>query len=295
MNNRLLISGGTGYVGSKIAAVLSDSGYEVVVLTRRLPPSRSPGVRYVIHDMTSRSIASALEDARAETVIHAAARYVRRHEAVDVGSMIEANFTIGVLMLEAAARIGVSRFLYTGSFFQHSGSPPHLPRNLYAALKNAFEEILNYYATVEQIDGVSLTLCDVYGEDDPRPRLFTAAIAAAINGSTLRISKQEAYLVPVHIDDVTAAVKAALAHPFANQTFWVGPDAAVKLSDVLATISSLTGAILRIERADLPGLPGDTLAPLPGVPIPGWSPSVSLEEGLLRMIKAYQANGEAKQ
>ena len=293
MRNRVLISGGTGYVGSKIVTSLSDSGYEVVVLTRRPPRSRLSNARYVVHDLTWPSVVAAVEEAHAGTVIHAAARYVRQHQAVDVAPMIEANVTLGVLLLEAAATVGVGRFLYTSSFFQHSGSPPEAPRNLYAALKNAFEGILDYYCSTKSIDAVALTLCDVYGEDDPRPRVLNAAVAAAIQGSVLEVPMYDPYLVPVHVDDVTAAVRVALASHFASDTFWVGPDAAVRLSDVLATVVRLTGKTIRIEQAELPALPGDTLVPPAGIPLPGWSPSVSLDEGIRRMIN--RANGEAGQ
>jgi nucleoside-diphosphate-sugar epimerase len=206
--------------------------------------------------------------------------------------MIEANFSLGVLVLEAATAVGLPRLLYTGSFFQHSGSPPGTPRNLYAALKNAFEEVLHYYGSTGSIDAVSLTLGDVYGEDDPRPRVLNTAVASAVSGAVIQIPEHDPFLVPVHIDDVTAAVATVMSKPFANRTFWVGPGAAVRLSEVLATIAGLVGATLRTEQADIRSLPGDTLAPPPGTPPPGWSPLVTLEEGIRRMIGAYRVNGE---
>jgi nucleoside-diphosphate-sugar epimerase len=102
-------------------------------------------------------------------------------------------------------------------------------------------------------------------------------------------------LLPIHVQDAVGAFETALSVGSAGETFWVGPEAAVSLSEIVAMVSRLAGSAVRIERVDLPALPGDTLALVPQAALPGWSPSVSLEEGIQRMVEVYRASGERSQ
>lgn len=292
---RVLVTGGTGYLGSKLATALFESGHKVVVLTRSRPVAADPRFEYVTHDGSMASVVAAFEQTRPQSVAHVAARYVRRHVPSDVEVLMEANVTLGALLLEAAVAFGTRRFVYAGSFFQHSGASDGSPRNLYAATKSAFEQILDFYESTGAIEAVRLTLCDVYGEDDPRPRFLKAAVSAALDESVLRVPREDPYLVPVHIDDVTAAFQTALSIADTGKVYWVGPAAAVKQSEIIALVSRLVGSTVKVERADLPALPGDTLAPVPGASLPDWLPSIILEEGIRRMIKFHRESGDHQQ
>jgi nucleoside-diphosphate-sugar epimerase len=221
-----------------------------------------------------------------------AARYVRRHEPSDVAGLIEANVAFGVALLEAMHIQGCHRLVYAASAFQRSATPTGGARNLYAATKNAFEEILHYYQAFGGIDSIRLTVCDVYGEDDPRPRLMNALVSAAVDGSVLFIPHHDPFLIPVHVDDAVRAFVAACDLPWdsnGQRTYWVGPKDAVLLSELLDLVARLMGSPVKTERVDLPALPGDTLAPVPDSSLPNWDLKVSLEDGLGRMLSARRS------
>ena len=67
---------------------------------------------------------------------------------------------------------GCYRMVNTGTSWQHYENSDHRPSNLYAATKQAFEEILNFYATAYPLRVCSLHLSDTYGPNDIRPKLF---------------------------------------------------------------------------------------------------------------------------
>ena len=289
VNQRLLITGGTGYLGSRLITHLLESGGDVAVLSRRRAPS--PGSpAWFTHDGSTGSVTEALRRASPDQVIHLAASYVRNHEPINLEQLLEANVTFGSMVLEAMHEVGCRRFVYAGSVFQRSAGDAS-PRNLYAATKNAFEEVLDFYRSWAEIEDVRLTLCDVYGEDDPRQRLLNAAVAAAENGSTLQVPRHDPFLLPIHIDDVVRALEKATLMSPETGPFWVGPAAAVKLSEIIALVARLAETPLTIERVDLPALPGDTLAPTPFATLPGWFPGVTLEQGVQRMIDACRKSG----
>jgi 2-alkyl-3-oxoalkanoate reductase len=111
-NPRVLVTGGTGFLGRHLVARLRESGRDVAVLARTPAPElEQRGVRF---------IQAALDDPRAvraacegvETIFHAAAR-------VGVWGRYEDFLRVNVLgtraLLEGARTHGVKRFIYTST------------------------------------------------------------------------------------------------------------------------------------------------------------------------------------
>lgn len=106
----VLVTGGTGFLGRILAGELRGLGWPVRVVARRLPPAsaRIPGVEYVLGD-----VAVALPDSvfnGVTTIAHLAAETYGGQEAHE-------RNTIGAtrILLEAAAKHGIKRFLHTSS------------------------------------------------------------------------------------------------------------------------------------------------------------------------------------
>lgn len=108
---RVLVTGGTGYLGTAIVAALERRGHEPVIFART-PPART-GARVIAGDVTDR--AALARAARAtDAICHSAAlvsiweRHRARFDAVNVGGLQNA--------IAAARAAGHDRFAYTSSF-----------------------------------------------------------------------------------------------------------------------------------------------------------------------------------
>jgi len=107
---RVLVTGGTGFLGRVLVQLLRDQGWAVRVVARRTPASadRIPGVEYVHGDIGGELPDSVFESV--DTIAHLAAETAGGKEAHE-------RNTIGAtrLLLEAAARHGIGKFLHTSS------------------------------------------------------------------------------------------------------------------------------------------------------------------------------------
>ncbi|MBZ0071274.1 MAG: Gfo/Idh/MocA family oxidoreductase [Gammaproteobacteria bacterium] len=107
---RVLVTGGTGFLGRVLVQLLRGQGWAVRVVARRIPSSadRIPGVEYVHGDIGGELPDSVFESV--DAIAHLAAETAGGKEAHE-------RNTIGAtrLLLEAAARHGIRKFLHTSS------------------------------------------------------------------------------------------------------------------------------------------------------------------------------------
>jgi predicted dehydrogenase/nucleoside-diphosphate-sugar epimerase len=106
----VLVTGGTGLLGKKVAEEVRYAGYPVRIVARRMPPAskRVPGVDYVVGDLARGLEASLLQGVG--TVLHCAAE-TAGGKADHQRNSIDATR----LLIEAAAAAGVRRFLHVSS------------------------------------------------------------------------------------------------------------------------------------------------------------------------------------
>ena len=136
---RVLVTGGTGYLGSAIVRALAARGHEPVVFARRASESRLPG-RAIDGDVRDR--AAVLAAARdCDAICHSAAlvsvwrRDAREFDAINVGGLEH--------VLAAARTLGTSRVVYTSSFLARppAGHATPIRANDYQRTKVIADEV----------------------------------------------------------------------------------------------------------------------------------------------------------
>lgn len=110
----------------------------------------------------------ALDSFRPEVVVHLAAHYVAEHAYEDIGVLVRSNVLFGAYLLEAMREVGCDAMVYAGTSWQHYRDQEYCPVNLYAAMKQAFSTLAEFYRDAAGLRLLELHLYDSYGENDLR-------------------------------------------------------------------------------------------------------------------------------
>jgi nucleoside-diphosphate-sugar epimerase len=286
-----LVTGATGYIGSRLSASLLDSGWQVNAVTRA---SSSLGllagliheIHFHEHDGTTDSLCRILENVRPDVTFHLACSATADHGPADVKNLIESNVLFGSQLLEAMRQSGSPCIVNAESFWQYSEHVGNLgPTCLYAAAKQAFHDILRYYIQSGHAVGVCLVLYDTYGPDDPRPKLLPFLRKAALSGSQVDLTPGHQIVDMSHIDDVVAAFLRAADLLLAQEvdglsTYAVSSPQRMTLRDLVELFVRETGLALEVKWGARKYRPNEVMVPATGAALPGWRPAIDLAQGL---------------
>ena len=290
-----LITGITGYLGKALAARLLGSGIAVHAIVRptarldRLAGLPIPPVLHR-HDGTLATIVSAMTQSKPDVIFHLAGHYVADHTPEQVEPLLRDNVLFGAQVLEAARCVGVNRFVNVGSYAQNADPSNYRPLNLYAAAKQAFEDLMAYYADACGMATITLRLYYTYGPNDWRGKLMEAIRKAQKAGTLLPLVTAEETMDIVHVDDAVAAFVCAAellmgaSEQVSGRVFAVRPDQSVTVGEIVAAFEREGGTPVRAQWGAYP-LPARRItAPWRGPLLPGWRAEVALTDGIRSMI-----------
>lgn len=288
---KALVTGAAGFIGGGLVRRLLAEGWEVHALLgrsclREALAEVEDRITVHLHDGSMAGMTAILEAARPDVVFHLASLFLSEHRPDQVGELIGSNLLFSTQLAEAMSLSGAKNLVNTGTSWQHFGTEDYRPVNLYAATKQAFEDLLAYYHDARGLSVITLKLYDTYGPGDRRPKLINLLLDAARTGRPLAMSPGGQTVVLTHLDDVTAAFAAAAQRLLAaeaplREDFLVSGDR-LTLRELAARVAEATGRPLNIEWGGRPYRDREVMAPVAseGRLLPGWTPGITLEEGL---------------
>lgn len=207
---RALITGGTGFIGSNLCRRLLKDGWKIFLITKKefgydnIIDIKEKLEIYEYEDDFS-ELMEYIKRIEVDVVFHLASTIITEHKAQDIHKILQGNITFGTEILEAMKYSNTKLLINTGTYWQHYNNEEYNPVDLYAATKEAFQNIIKYYVEVENIRCITLKLFDTYGENDKRPKLINLLNKFADEGTELNMSPGEQILDLVYIDDVVEA------------------------------------------------------------------------------------------
>lgn len=285
-----LVTGATGYIGSNLAKSLLAEGWDVHVVVRmnsRLDTLDSirPSITIHQHDGSTSDMIRLVGDARPDMVFHLASLFLAQHRPEDIDALISSNLLFSTQLAEAMAANQIKNLINTSTSWQHYESAEYNPVNLYAATKQAFEDILAYYIDACGLRVLTLALFDTYGPNDPRPKLISLLWKTALNQETLAMSPGEQLIDLVHIEDVIDAflhsADLVIEQHEGHMRYGISSGNPIRLIDLVAAFEEATGLKLPIAWGSRSYRPREVMVPWTNyMTLPGWQPRVPFAKGI---------------
>jgi UDP-glucose 4-epimerase len=306
---RVLVTGATGFIGSHLVRRLVDDGADVHALTSTVSsvyPTRLVELRdrLTLHagSLTDRSAMDVVTDAaKPDVVLHLAAytHVGKSWERVD--ECIQVNVQGTVNLLQALARRGYDRFVYTGTSEIYGDVPApfredgHVnPVSPYSVAKYAGERYCRMFVQGRGWPIVMLRPFNAYGPAQSPDRIIPEIIGRAHKGQPLRMTQGRQTREFNFVEDlVEGFVRAATTDGVVGEVVNLGCGQEISMRDLAVTLLRLLGDPIVPEFGALPERPTE----IPRMwsdatkarEVLGWKPQVSLEEGLQRTIAWYHA------
>lgn len=290
---KILITGATGFIGTHLRRRLRKE-YELVALIRPTTDTASlknERIGTLVFDGDVKQLSENLLDQDIKGIVHLASLYLKTHKPEEVQSLVESNVLFPTQLLEASVASSVKWFLNTGTFWQHYQDKSYSPVNLYASTKQAFIDVAQYYSETSALKFITLKLSDTFGPGDTRPKIFNLWKKHAETGETLKMSAGEQLMDINYIDNVTDSfatlIRLLQSDPESlNAEYAVSNGTTYSLRELALLFEETTGKNVPIVWGAFPYREREVMKPWSlGEAVPGWSPKVSIDEGIKRTFK----------
>ncbi len=315
--SRVCVTGGAGFIGSRLAQRLLELGAAVTVLddlsnadlapVADLLDAHAGRFRFIQASILDPSaLAEAVENS--SVVFHLAAVSAAGISIEEPARVFDVNAAGTQRVCEAARKAGVARLVYAASCSAYGArrapqaetDAPHA-LSPYAASKLAAEHIVTSYGESMGLPGVSLRFFNVYGPGQPAGSAYAAVIPIfierALKGEPLELHNAGAQTRDfIHVADVVRALLLAAGKQDAGPgPFNVGTGKAVTIRVLAESVRRLAGAP-DLELTDAPARPGDVPDSAADTTLArealGFEAEIAFEDGLAELIE-HARRGDA--
>lgn len=292
---KIFVTGSTGFIGKHLVRKLIEENHNVTVNLHGNKNSLFDNKvnKYRLNEDDIRSDINFFKAQAFNGIIHLASLYLTNHKSEEAVKLIDSNIRFSTHVLECACNAGVPWFINTGTFWQHYQNKDYSPVNLYAATKQAFESIAQYFAETNQIKFCTIKICDSYGPEDTRTKIFSLWKRIVKTGEKLNMSPGDQLIDITHVYDIVSAFYLLAQHLQNNTTeikngdvFAVMAQKRYTLKELAKIFEQTTGKLLNINWGGLSYKERELMVPWNnGKVIPGWSQKFTLEDGIKSLIE----------
>ncbi len=308
---KVLITGGTGFVGSHLCDELLKDGHDVVLLARN-----DNKIKNVIHnidkirleyvDVTNLvQLEKSIEKNNPEVIFHLAGETSHKKSFDNPLYDVDVNSKSTLCILETIKKINPKCRFILGSTFIVVGRPSQLPvteeiacnpTTVYGINRLSSEHFSKIYHTVYGLDTIVFRITNSFGPREqsktPTKNALNFLINQAFKGEEVTIYNQGQFFRDViYISDVISALKTLMSKGKSGNLYWISSYTKTWFYEIGNWLEELTNA--KIKYIDPPEYTknvdvGNFLVDNSKLSSLGWKPNINVKEGIKKTIQFFK-------
>ena len=299
---RLLVLGGSGFIGRNLSEVARDAGYSVTALSLKPAAAEIRGVRHLCADLgDTASLAAALGKAQFEYVVNSAGYIDHRLFQNGGRALLHSHFDGVQNLIERLDRDCLTRFVQLGSSDEYGSAAAPQRENLrecpispYSLAKLATTQLLQMLWRTEKFPAVTLRLFLTYGPGQDHKRFLPQIISGCIEDKTFPVSGGLQLRDFCHVQDITCGILHALeATNVCGEVINLASGTPVSIRAVIEQVQKMVGkgipefGKIPLRAGENPGLYADIEK---ARALLDWKPTYTLADGLQNTINFYRGH-----
>jgi len=305
---RVIVTGGTGFVGANLVRRLLHEGHEVHLLVRRdYAPWRIEAIRsdVQLHEVDladAESLFPVVNQIRPTWIFHLATHGAYSSQN-NLSQIVQTNILGTINLVETCIKVGFESFVNTGSsseygFKAHAPSEQEWlePNSYYAVGKASATLFCRYTAQSRKLHLPTLRLYSVYGPYEEPTRLMPALIVRGLRGQLPPLVNPEIARDYVYVDDISEAylLAATKSGQELGAVYNLGSGVQTSLREVVAAARKLMDIKVEPAWGAMPNRQWDTNVWVANNQKArdelGWRPQYSFERGLKQTLSWLRNN-----
>lgn len=304
MNQRIVITGGNGFIGSSLVQYLLLEGFsDILVVDRHVNPELE--VEQVQGDFGEKIFMESILRMN-DVVCHFACSTIPSTSEADMASDVVENVAGTINLLEACVKAEVCRIIYLSSggtvygannlarpFSEADGAEPI---SAHGIMKLTIEKYIKHYQVTRGLEYCIIRASNPYGRKITtlRPQgIVDVALYKAMNGEELELWGDGTIIRDFfYVNDLVRLLRLVIESPVVNTVINAGSGESLSVNHVLDVVAKVTGKNLKVNR--LPSRGFDVAFNVLNISLAkqlyGWQPEINIEKGLRKILDKYYEN-----
>ena len=293
---RVLIVGGSGFIGSRVSDILVENDIEVFS-TYRTSTHDSPKLSSANHGSTQVELSAPdeigriIETTKPHLVINLATFFTKSDDKSVTQPLIDSNVALVAHLAQSCAQSNVP-LVQAQSAWQFNSKGILDPLTPYFLYKQIGQEICEWYGLKRELNVNFVRFFDTYGPNDTRKKVVNLLISAFENSEDLDLSGGMQIVNLLHVDDAAMGVLASslsFRQGINLETYWCSGQSDLTLKGLVDYISNLYVKSPTINWGVVPYRQGEIFEPwtFEMKPPPHWRRKIDLQHGLATLASNH--------
>ena len=286
----LLLTGTTGFIGYKFLLFALSNNFLVIDILRtknkknkRIEKIRNsnPTKYKSIYFSNNKELSKKLKNTNADYFINFATLYSNNHSLNQINNFIDSNILFPTLIYDMISD-RTKKMINFGSMMQHSKDEKLVSKNLYAATKNAFEMISNYYVNINnKTKFYNIKFYESVGDNDTRKKIIPTIINNYKKNVVTKVLSKELLLNIIHTDDIINSIMILLNNNIESGSYCIKNTHNIKISDLINTLNKGLNKKIKVKYGNKLTISSNNNLKI----LPKWKPIKNLENRIIKIFK----------